>query len=238
MPAPVIGLVGGLGVGATVHYYRRLAAAHDDAREPMRLVMAHASIARTTACASAGDRAGLAEYLSGFLARLRAAGATFGVVPAVTPHICIDQLQAIAPIPLVDLTKAVADHLRARGPGRFALFGTRYVVESDLYGRLPGIDIARPREDEIAFVHDAYSQLAHTGIVSEAHRGRLTALADTLAGRDGVDAIVLAGTDFCLMFTESDTPFPHVDCARVHIAAIRRAAAAPEAMGRPDGHGV
>lgn len=227
MSAPVIGLVGGLGVGAAIHYYRQLASAHDDARAPLRLVMAHASIARTTACAAAGDRQGLAQYLAGFLAQLRAAGATFGVVPAVTPHICIDELQAIAPIPVVDLTAAVAEHLRARGPSRIALFGTRFVIESDLYGRLQGVDIVRPRDGEIAFVHEAYSQLAHTGMVSADHRGRLIALAHTLAQRDGVDAIALAGTDFCLMFTESTTPFPYVDCARVHLDAIQRAASAP-----------
>jgi hypothetical protein len=31
----VVGLVGGLGVGAAIHYYREFAAAHDDGRQPM-----------------------------------------------------------------------------------------------------------------------------------------------------------------------------------------------------------
>jgi aspartate racemase len=37
-----------------------------------------------------------------------------------------------------------------------------------------------------------------------------------------VDAIVLAGTDLALIFNETNTDFPHVDCARVHIQAIMR----------------
>jgi len=45
----MIGLVGGLGVGAAIHYYRELAAAHDDRVRAMNLVMSHASIARATA---------------------------------------------------------------------------------------------------------------------------------------------------------------------------------------------
>ena len=219
----MIGLLGGLGVGAAIHYYRELAAAHDDAQQPMRLAMVHASISRATNYASRGDRAGLATYLAEFLGQLKAAGATIGVLPAVTPHLCIDELTAIAPIPVIDLTKVVSDYLIKRKLTTIALFGTRYVVESDMYGRLHGVDVVRPREAELIFVHDAYTHLAHTGQASEEHRQRFIALANTLHNRDGVEAIVLAGTDFAVMFNEENTPFPHVDCTRAHIDVIMRA---------------
>jgi aspartate racemase len=219
----MIGLLGGLGVGAAIHYSRELAAAHHDAQQPMQLTMVHASISRATSYASQGDRKGLATYLAGFLEQLAAAGATIGVLPAVTPHICIDELTAIAPIPVIDLTKVVSDHLQERRLSRVALFGTRFVVESDMYGRLHGVEVVRPHDSELTFVHDAYTQLAHTGQASEEHRQRFVALADTLHTRDGVEAIVLAGTDFALMFNETNTPFSHVDCTRAHIDVIMRA---------------
>ena len=219
----MIGLLGGLGVGAAIHYYRELAAAHDDVRQPMQLAMVHASISRATNYASKGDRQGLAAYLAGFLGKLKASGATIGVLPAVTPHLCIDELQAITPIPVIDLTKVVSDHLQERKLSKVALFGTRFVVESDMYGRLQGVDVVRPRESELAFIHDAYTQLAYSGRASSEHRERLLSLADTLQKRDGVEAIVLAGTDFALMFDAGNTPFPHVDCTRAHIAVIMHA---------------
>jgi len=225
-PDQVIGLLGGLGVGAAIHYYRELAGAHDDRRRPMNLVMNHASISRATQHASTGDRQGLAAYFAGLLGRLKAAGATIGVVPAVTPHICIDELKAITPIPVVDLTQAVADHIKERRLSRVALFGTRFVIESDMYGRLPGVGIVRPRDEEIEFIHDAYSEMAHSGASTPERRERFVALADTLQKRDGVEAVVLAGTDFAVMFDASNTPFPHVDCARAHINAILAAAEA------------
>ena len=220
---PVLGLLGGLGVGAAIHYYRELAAAHDRRGRSMSLVMVHASIAQATDYASKGDRRGLATYLAALLQQLAAAGAGIGILPAVTPHICIDELQAITPIPVIDLTKVVADRMRERRLSRVALFGTRFVVESDLYGRLDGVDVVRPREPELEFIHHAYTQMAHTGVASAAHREQFVALADTLRQRDGVEAVVLAGTDFALMFNGPDTPFPHVDCARAHIDAIMRA---------------
>jgi aspartate racemase len=230
---PTIGLIGGLGVGAAITYYRGLAAAHDDRQRPMRLVMAHASISRTTEYASAGDRHGLAVYLGGFLSQLKAAGATFGVIPAVTPHLGIDELKRITPLPVIDITEVVANHVHARKLSKVALFGTRYVIESDLYGRLGGVDVVRPRPDEIAFVHRAYSHLAHTATVSADDRQQLTVLADTLQKRDGVEAILLTGTDFALMFDPSNTPFSHVDCARVHIESVLQAAGAPAGAAAP-----
>jgi aspartate racemase len=220
----MIGLLGGLGVGAAVHYYRELAAAHDQLGRTMDLVMVHASIRRVTAYASAGDREGLATYLAGLLGQLKAAGATVGVLPAVTPHICIEQLLPIAPIPVIDLTRVVANHIQTRGLRKVALFGTRFVIESNLYGRLDEGAVVRPRENEIAFIHDAYTQLAHTGQASEAHRDQFMALADTLQRRDGAEAIVLAGTDFAVMFNAANTPFPHVDCTRAHIDVIMQSA--------------
>jgi aspartate racemase len=218
----MIGLLGGLGVGAAVHYYRELAAAHTSAGREMDLVMVHASIRRATEYASTGDRQGLAVYLASLLARLKSAGATVGVLPAVTPHICIEQLKPIAPIPVIDLTQVVADHIRKRHLARVALFGTRFVVESNLYGRLDAAEVVRPLDSEIAFIHDAYTQLAHTGRASEDHRERFIDLAETLRRRDGVEAIVLAGTDFVVMFDEATTPFPHVDCTRAHVDVVMR----------------
>ena len=221
----MIGLVGGLGVGAAVHYYRELAAAHDHAGRRLDLSMVHAQMARVFQHASAGDRQGLAQYLAGILSQLQASGATLGVIPALTPHLAVDELLPIAPIPIVNLIDVIAAELTARGLTRVALFGTRFVVETDLFGKLPGVQFARPQPDEIAFVHDTYSGLARTGAATAGDRQRLVELAGTLRARDGAEAIVLAGTDLALIFDEHNTPFPHLDCARAHIQAIMRAVA-------------
>jgi aspartate/glutamate racemase len=38
--------------------------------------------------------------------------------------------------------------------------------------------------------------------------------------RDGLDAILLAGTDLPLIFNEANVQFPFIDCAALHIEAI------------------
>src|SRR5579859_3857473 len=69
-----VGLLGGLGVGAAVHYYQNLAQAHNARGRTLDLVMAHAETSRIFEYLQVGDSRGMAEYLNGFLHRLKAAG--------------------------------------------------------------------------------------------------------------------------------------------------------------------
>jgi len=215
-----LGLVGGLGVGATIHYYRKLAEAHDERGCTLDIVIVHAETARIFEYVQAADPLGMAEYLNGFLGRLKAAGTEIGVIPAVTPLYCSHQLTATSPLPLVSVVDAVVAELAARAARRVAVFGTRYVVESGFYGLLDGVDVICPRPDEVDLIHDVYTELLRERKGSEEKRRKLSTLAHTLMDRDRVNAILIAGTDLSLIFNESNTDFPHVDCAAVHLAAI------------------
>jgi aspartate racemase len=219
-----IGLVGGLGVGAAIHYYDALARAHDERGSRLELTMVHAQMARVFEHAQADDKAGLAKYLAGIIDRLKASGAELAVIPAVTPHLCIDELEPISSLPIVNLLTAAREAIDARGLRRVALFGTRFVIETQMCGALRGIDVVSLRPDEIDFVHSTYSALARKGHGSDEQRSALTQLAQTLCTRDGAEAIVLAGTDLTLLFDESNTDFPYVDCAAAHIDAVMAAA--------------
>jgi aspartate racemase len=223
MSQECFGLVGGLGVGAAIHYYRELAKSHDAMHVPMNLVMVHADMARMIRWAEAGDAKSMAQYLAGLIERLRTAGATFAAIPAVTPHLCISELLSISPLPLVNLLEVVNHSVQSRGFRRVALFGTRFTVENAMFGALVGVEVLRPRQHEVDYIHQTYFRLASTGAGGDSEREGLTNLAETLIRRDALDAVILAGTDLALIFNESNISFPHVDCARVHVNAILRA---------------
>jgi len=188
----------------------------------MDLVMVHADMPRMVRWAEAGDAKSMAEYVAGLITRLKAAGATFAALPAVTPHLCISELLPISPLPLVNMLEVVGDAVRSSGFRRVALFGTRFTVQSAMFGALAGVEVVAPRPDELDYIHRTYFQLASTGAGGDTERDGLTKLAETLMRRDAVDAIILAGTDLALIFDESNTPFPHVDCADVHLGRILR----------------
>lgn len=218
----MIGLIGGLGLGAGIHYYRGLAAAHDAAGQPLELALVHAQMPRVLQHAGSGDLAGLAGYLAGILGQLRAAGATIGVIPAVTPHLCIDHLERLTPLPIVNMLEAVAAEVARRQLRRVAVFGTRFVIESDFFGRLAGTEVVRPGPDEVTLINDTYLKVAAAGGATPRDHAVLTAVARRLCDGAGVDAVLLAGTDLSLVFDRSNTEFPNVDCAEVHIQAIMR----------------
>jgi aspartate racemase len=81
-----LGLIGGLGVGATVHYYEKLVNAHEERGRRLDIVIAHADTSRVFEYVQARDCDGLAGYLNGFIRRLEAAGAELAATPAITPH--------------------------------------------------------------------------------------------------------------------------------------------------------
>jgi len=215
-----LGLVGGLGIGATVYYYEKLARAHEAQSRTLELVITHAEISRVFAYAQADDRNGMAEYLAGHMRRMQAAGAEVVAIPAVTPHCCIAELMAISPLPVVSIFEPLREELRARAARRVAIFGTRVVVESSLFGQLPDVEVIQSRPEETDYLHNTYLELARTGKASEELHAHLTALAHKLVQRDRVDTILLAGTDLALLFDETNTDFPNVDCAALHLRAI------------------
>ena len=87
-----VGIVGGLGVGATVHYYERITAACKALGVVPDLVIVHADVDRGQGLVRAGKLDELAAYLGSFIDRLGRAGAGAAVLPAVTPHICLGEL--------------------------------------------------------------------------------------------------------------------------------------------------
>ena len=203
-----LGLIGGLGPIATIHYYRELAKG-----QAGELLIIHADMQRGLGHVQRDDRIGLAQYFARLIERLAKGGAEVAAISAVTPHICIRELEKISPLPLVNIIEETGAEIRARGFKRVALFGTRFVVESRMFGMLEGVEVVVP--DQVQAIHDAYMQT-----VEGRTEGR--AILSRIAKELPVDAIVLAGTDLSLIFDETNTDFAHVDCAKVHIEAILR----------------
>ena len=216
-----LGLIGGLGPGATIHYYRELIAAHEKQARVPRLLIAHADVHRVYATVTAKDFDGLARYLAGLVTHLAAGGADITAIVAATPHICADRLVALSPLPLVNMLTEVAGAVRARKLKRVALLGTRFTIETRMFGCLDDVDVIMPQADEIDRIHSIYSDFV-AGRGSDMQTEELRKLARTFVARDGADAVLIAGTDLSAVFTESNAGFPMIDCAGVHIDAIVR----------------
>ena len=127
-----LGVIGGLGIGATVYYYERLARGCERLGFALDIVITHAETSRVFAYVEAKDREGLAQYLNGYIRRMKAAGAEMAVIPAITPLYCAKELVATSALPIVSLLDPLNRELAARKARRVDIFGTRFVIESDL----------------------------------------------------------------------------------------------------------
>jgi aspartate racemase len=163
------GLIGGLGIGAAVLYYGRIAEACAARGYVPRITMVHAHAPNALALVTAGKIDELAIYLSGFGQVLEKAGTDFIAIPAVTPHICEEKLKQRLKVPLLSMLETTAQGLRARRLRRIALFGTRFTIEQQFYGALEEFEIVDPRALEIDEIHRVYLELAQKGKTSVAN---------------------------------------------------------------------
>jgi aspartate racemase len=221
-------LIGGLGVGATVYYYRELVKAHATRGLVPNLVIVHADVNRVLQYAATTDIAQMADYLLVLIRRLEAAGAKVAAIPSITPHLCEPELIPRSPIPLLSLVDEIVGEVRRRELRRVALFGTRFTIETGLFGRLNAVDVITPSAAEIEFVHHTYLQMVNAGSGTEEQYQGLRRFAHTLLERDNVEAIILAGTELSLIFNEGNLDFPHIDGSRLHLDAIMRQLTAPD----------
>lgn len=220
--ARCLGLIGGLGVGATVYYYQELVKAHAARGCVPNVVVVHADMQRVLKHAAGGETAALAGYLAQSIERMARAGAEVAAIPAVTPHISVSELVKLSPIPIVNLIEAIGREVLARSFHRVSIFGTRFAIEKKMFGQMPQAEIVLPSPEEINLIHDTYLEMANAGRGTKEQYERLRSLAFRLIEREQLDAIILAGTDLSLVFNESNTDFPHLDGARVHLDAIMR----------------
>ncbi len=221
------GLIGGLGVGATVIYYRAIAAGCADRGIVPRTTIVHADAPTALAHVAAARIEELADYLAPFVAELGSVGAEFFAIPAVTPHIALGSLTTRDSLPIVDMLEVTSRGLRERGFLRVALFGTRSTIETRLFGALDAFDVIPPKPQEIDEIHRVYLELVTAGHTSAAGVEALRDIAQAIRRRDRVDAVVLAGTDLNLIFDETTAGFPAFDCASAHINAILDRATRP-----------
>jgi aspartate racemase len=220
-----LGLVGGLGPESTIDYYRRILEAWEreepgtapsividslDVRLGLRLVET--------------DRPALIEYLLASLRRLAGAGVGFAAMTANTPHIVFDDLAARSPVPLLSIVEVCAEEARGRGLGRLALLGTRFTMEAPFYPEVcarHGIAVVVPDDTDRAWVHEKYVEELLRGQFLDDTRRRFLSLVSRLRVDQGVEGVILGGTELPLLLTAPViADIPALDTTALHVAAI------------------
>lgn len=214
-----IGLIGGIGPAAAAFYYHHLSIAHLRAQRPLDLTMVNADAGEMIGNLRADARQAQAEIFARFTRRLQTAGADVVVVPSIAGHFCIQEFEAISPLPVLSIIPAVREKLERLELRRVGLIGTGVAMGSRLYGGLSGFDVRVPAGSDFDATDREYLGMARTGGATDQNRAFFFRVCQDLH-RDGAEAVLLAGTDLCLVFDGHDCGVPTVDCALAHVEAI------------------
>ena len=106
------------------------------------------------------------------------------------------------------------------GLKRVALLGTRFTIETRMFGRLDDIEVVMPQARRDRPHPRIYHGCRRRSRLGCAGARSCANWRSTFVARDGAEAVLIAGTDLSTVFTESNAGFPMLDCAGVHIDAI------------------
>lgn len=220
-----LGIIGGIGPESTIEYYRGILAAWSATgrRRAPSIIINSIDVARLLRLV-ATDRRELTAYLLSELERLAETGVDFAVLAANTPHIVFDELAAAAPMPLLSIVEATAAAAKARGLARLAIFGTRFTMSADFYpavcGRR-GISVVRPAPADLEWIHAKYTNELLQGVFRPETRDGFAAVANRLHAGNGVDGVILGGTELPLLLRSATVGgVPALDTTAIHIRAI------------------
>lgn len=217
-----IGLIGGIGPAATDLYYRALIDRHAAGGTVPEITIVHADVKTMSANLVAGRAQGQAEIFARLVGRLKAAGAQAAAVTSMGGHFCINELEPIAPLPMLHGPVAVAQAIRDRGIKAIGILGTRLVMSTGLYGHIKSARVIVPEGPLLDQVHDSYVAMAGIGRITEGQKSFFQKMGAKLCREQGADAILLGGTDLFLAFQGQDPGYSVLDAADIHAEAIYR----------------
>lgn len=225
-----LGVIGGIGPESTVEYYRLIIAAYQgrvrDGSYPS-IVINSIDLKKMVDWITADRLAEVVEYLVVEVERLARAGADLALLSANTAHVVFDEVRRRSPVPLVSIVEAACAEAKAHGLRRLALFGTRFTMRGRFYPEVfsrEGLALVVPAEDEQEFIHDRYMNELLKGVFLPETRERLLAIAGRMGEREGVEGLILGGTELPLILRgERAAGLPLLDTTRIHVnAAVAR----------------
>jgi aspartate racemase len=221
------GIIGGIGPESTIEYYRQMVAAYRE-RKPdgsyPPIIINSIDLQKMLGLIAANELAEVTDYLTEEVQKLTKAGADCVLLAANTPHIVFDEIHRRSQIPLISIVEATCDAANALQLNRVGLFGTRFTMQGQFYPEVfskAGISLVVPNEGDQTYIHEKYMNEFVKGIFLPETRERLLTMVDRLKESEGIQGLILGGTDLPPIFRDSTTRgIPFLDTTRIHVKAM------------------
>jgi aspartate racemase len=222
-----IGIIGGIGPESTIEYYRLIIASYaeriPDGSYPS-VIINSIDLKKLLAMLEANDRAGITEFLVHGIQKLAETGAECGLVAANSPHVVFDEVRRQSPIHLISIVETACEAAKALGLKKLGLFGASFTMQARFYPDVFSADkiaIATPNNTDQAFIHHVYFHELVKGTILPETRERLLAIVDRLKEDEGIEGLILGGTELSLILRDPVVRgIPVLDTTKIHAKAI------------------
>lgn len=219
-----LGIIGGIAPASTIEYYRLIIARYrEQKRDDSYPSIFINSIDMTRMLGLIGEQklVEVTGYLLGEVIKLAHAGADFGLFASNTPHLVFDEIQHQSPIPLISIIEAACRATEVLGLKKVGLFGTRFTMQSRFYPEVfsrKGITVFVPNSDDQDYIHDKYMSELVNGVYRDETRDRLLSILDGLVNQDGIQGLILGGTELPFILREEQAgKIPFLNTTRIHV---------------------
>ena len=218
-----LGLIGGTGPESTIEYYRLLTAQYREKADGNLppLIINSVNLKQLIEWMSVNELGKVTDYLVDAIAKLEKAGADVGALTANTAHIVFDELEQRCKLPLVSIVEATCERVQPLGFKTVALFGTRYTMQAPFYPSVfsrTDVKLVMPNEQEQEFIHDKYFNELLKDLFLPETRASLLAIADEMKAREGIEGLILGGTELPLLLRDEEhNGIRLLDTTRIHV---------------------
>jgi aspartate racemase len=234
MTEKTIGILGGMGPEATLKLFGKIIANTPAAKdqEHLRVVIdSNPKVPDRTAAILGGGASPVPAMQAG-IAALKRAGADFVVIPCVSAHYFLDELQRETGLPILSMFDVTAEHIRQYHPPirRVGMLATTGTLQGGRFRdtlQRSGIETLAPLEADQERVMAAIYEIK--GAPGARSRDAIGAEIRAIAGRliqRGAQGVVAGCTEIPLVLNPGDLPAPVFDTllllARAAIAAAGR----------------
>lgn len=221
-----IGLIGGTGPESTIEYYKGIVygVQQKSGRSFFpNLTIESLSVFDVLDFCGKQDYAGLTSYLLEGIGNLAAAGAQYGALTGITPHIVFDELIKDSPIPLISMVDTARDFAVAHDFRKICLLGTLPTMEGTFFQNSfakCGIEVVMPNAEEKSYIGAKIETELEFGKILPNTQQKFKEIAERIILEEQVQAVVLGCTELPLIFDGVELPVPYIDVMQVHINAL------------------
>ena len=222
-----VGIIGGIGPESTVEYYRLIVSAYLDGEAngnyPQIIIN---SINMKKMLDLIGDNRfeEVTDYLVREIQKLASAGAEFALLASNTPHIVFNEINRASPLPLISIVEATCEKAVSKGMQRVGLFGTKFTMQGGFYDQIfleQGITVMSPDDKDQNYIHDIYMGELVKGVFRDETKKELLRIADALIEQQGIQGLILGGTELPLILKEGDAEgIEFLDTTKIHVENI------------------